>query len=90
MDTLSLITIILLAAGAIVSLFFGIKLLIKYNQTRKKLYLFLGILLTFIVPAILLFLAFNFWRMSTTMIYGPGPIVAYGPNPMIEYGPGPV
>lgn len=83
MDTTSLIIIGALVILAIISLVFGIKFLIKYNQTRKKLHLVLGILLTFIVPAVLLFLAFNFWR------YNPNSIIAYGPNPMMEYGPGP-
>jgi len=80
MEITSLIILALLIAGAIISLVFGIKLLIKYNQTRKKLHLFLGILLTFVVPAILLYFVFRSY-LSTTMVYGPDPMIDYGPGP---------
>jgi hypothetical protein len=73
----SLFIIIPLFLG-IISFIFGIRFFIKYNQTRKKRYLFLGILLTFVVPAII----FYFIRMSTTVVYGPAPMMAYGPAPI--------
>lgn len=76
MDTTMLIIFILVILGAIVSLIFGIKFLIKYNSTRKKLYLFLGVVLTFVIPTILLFIAFRLYvrlYISTSMIYGPIP-----------------
>jgi hypothetical protein len=83
MDTTSLIIIGVLVIVSIISLIFGILSLIKYSKTRKNTYLFLGILLTFIVPGILLYLAFRFYVSSTMVVYMPGP-----DNGMV-YMPGP-
>jgi hypothetical protein len=80
MDT-TLIIVLLLVIGAIVSIVFGIRFLIKYKSTRKKSHLILGIALTFVVPAILLYFAFRFY-ISTSMIYGPGAMMEYGPGPV--------
>ncbi len=80
MDT-TMIIIILAVLGAIVSLVFGIRFLIKYKATRKRSHLILGIVLTFVVPAILLFVAFRFYA-STSIVYGPGPMMEYGPGPV--------
>ena len=76
-----MIIVLLTVIGTIVSIVFGIRFLIKYKATRKKSHLILGIVLTFVVPAILLYFAFRFYP-STTMLYGPGPIMAYGPGPV--------
>lgn len=79
---------ILILAGFIVSLVYGIRFLIKYNQTRKGWYLFWGIVLTFVIPALILFFVFKVYT-DISMVYGPNPMVDYGPDPMIAYGPRP-
>ena len=58
-----MIIILLAVIGAIVSLVFGIKFLIKYKATRKKSHLILGIVLTFVVPAIPAILSFVAFRL---------------------------
>ncbi len=83
MDTAGLIIIIIATIGIIISLIFGIILLVKYKSTRKKWQLILGIILTFIIPAIIIYYAFRIYPL-TGMVYGPGPGNA------IDYGPGPV
>jgi hypothetical protein len=82
MNTTSLLLISISVIGIIVSLFFGIRFLIRYKTTRKKLHLILGIVLTFIIPAILLYFAFRIYTINSTMVYGPGPIMTYGPSPV--------
>jgi hypothetical protein len=73
MDTTSLIIIGALVIVSIISLIFGILSFVKYSKTRKNTYLFLGILLTFIVPGILLYLALKIYSPSTMIDYMPGP-----------------
>jgi len=83
MDTTLLITISILVIAAIVSIVFGILSFIKYSKTRKNIYLALGIILTFVVPGILLYLAFRFYVSSTMVVYMPGPDngIVYMPGP---------
>ncbi|MAG07335.1 hypothetical protein CMI46_00790 [Candidatus Pacearchaeota archaeon] len=81
MDNTTITILIFLIIGTIVSLVFGIRFLIKYKATRKKSHLILGIVLTFVVPAILLYFAFRFSIANTSMIYGPGIGMDYGPGP---------
>jgi len=83
MDTAGLIIIIIATIGIIISLIFGIILLVKYKSTRKKWQLILGIILTFIIPAIIIYYAFRIYPL-TGMVYGPGP------GDTIVYGPGPI
>jgi uncharacterized membrane-anchored protein len=73
MDTTSLIIIGTLVIVSIISLIFGILSFIKYSKTRKNTYLVLGIILTFVVPGILLYLAFRFYVSSTMVVYMPAP-----------------
>ena len=82
-DTTMLIILVALIIGAIISLVFGIKFLIKYSKTRKNKYLYLGIIFTFVIPGILLIVAFKLW------VYQGNSMILYGPLPMMEYGPGP-
>lgn len=85
MDNQTLMIIILLAILSIISIALGIYFLIKYSKKRKKIDLIVGIILTFIIPGIAIYVAFKVYTG-----YGPGTIVAYGPNPGMVYGPGPI
>lgn len=80
MDTT--ITIIILVALAIISIIGGIICLIKYIKNKGKFMLALGIIFTFIVPAILIFIALKIWYFDSMVIYGPAPMMAYGPAPV--------
>jgi hypothetical protein len=73
---------IILIIGLVVSLFFGIRFLIKYRLTRKKSYLVWGIILTFVIPGLLVLLLIGSY-------YAFNPLIVYGPAPMMEYGPAP-
>lgn len=84
MDT-SLIILGVMVLVAIVSLVFGVLSFIKYSKTGKKKFLWLGILLTFIIPGILIYLAFRFYIVSTAVVYAPYP----GPDNGMVYMPGP-
>ena len=81
MDITSLIILGILAITAIVSFVFGILSFIKYSKKRKTIYLVLGILLTFIVPGILLYLIFRFYVIPPMVVYMPNP------NPGMVYLP---
>ncbi len=70
MDSLPLIILIALA---VLSFIIGIVLLILFARSRKILFLILGLLLTFLVPGIILYLAFLLWMPSAVMVYGPPP-----------------
>ena len=72
--------VIILALVGIISLAAGIISLIKYARTKSKLFLVLGIMLTFVVPGIILFVVFRIWPIDTGVVYGPGPGVLYGPQ----------
>lgn len=88
MELQLLITIIALSIIAIISLIFGILFLIKYAKKRKIIYLIVGILLTFIIPAIVIYFLFRFYIGNPLLIaYGPNPGMVYGPGPVIAYGP---
>lgn len=78
-----LIMVLPILAG-IVSLVFGIMLLVKYSKKRKNKYLFWGIILTFVVPGILFYIALRGYISSTGMVYMPAP-----PNHGMEYMPAP-
>lgn len=76
-----MILVLILGAVGVASLVGGIVSLVKYAQTKSKLMLVLGIVLTFVVPGILLYLAFRIWVMDTMISYGPAPMIEYGPMP---------
>lgn len=69
--------------GLIASIILGVRLLIKYKKSRKKIDLILGIILTYIIPG-LIFLALIYIVISRTIT------VSYGPPPGMVYGPGPI
>jgi hypothetical protein len=50
----------------------GIFALIKYKKTKNKKYLIIGLILTFILIGVLIFIIF-IYIPSTMMAYGPGP-----------------
>jgi len=79
--TLAMLVIVIIAI--IVSIIFGIFSFIKYGKTGKKKFLFLGIILTFVVPGIVLYIVLRTYIFSTAIVYMPGP----GTN--IVYMPGP-
>jgi len=89
MDLVNLLLLLLFVAGGIVSLIFGIKFLIKYKATRKTPHLILGIVLTFVVPAIIFFIVFRGLIPNTRGLI-PNTMIDYGPGPGMVYGPGPV
>jgi len=74
MDIANWVVIILLIITTIVSLVFGIILLVKFAKTRKIWQLVLGIILTFVIPAIVLYFVFRFYVFSTAIAYGPSPM----------------
>lgn len=82
MDAATLTIIIISVIIAVISLIFGIFFLIKYAKTRKNIYLIVGILLTFVIPGIIIYIIFMFYT-------GSSPMIEYGPNPGMLYGPGP-
>jgi len=82
--SLDLWIVILPLLAGIISLVFGIILLVKYSKTRKGKYLFWGIILTFVVPGLLFYVALRGYIASTGMIYMPAP-----PNHGMEYMPAP-
>jgi len=77
-STIIIITLVILAIASLIG---GIISLVKFAKTKNKLMLVLGIIFTFIVPAILLYFAFKIWTLNTVIMYGPAPAVIYGPSP---------
>jgi hypothetical protein len=61
---------------AITSFIFGIKFFKKYTKERKKKYLILAILLTFIIPGILILIALWSFVRSAVIDYMPDPGMA--------------
>ncbi len=82
LNVLTIIILLIAIAIAITSLIFGIKFLIKYKTTRKFWYLVLGIILTFILPALLFLVALRYVGTNVMIDYGPGPGMVYGPAPI--------
>jgi hypothetical protein len=71
---LTLAGIIILIILALISLFFGIKILIKYKLTHKRTHLIWGIILTFVIPGLIIYVLLGSYRMNTMIDYGPGPV----------------
>jgi len=70
-DSLPLICLIALA---VISFILGIISLIQFARSRKPLFLILGLVLTFLLPGVCLFL-------STRLLTPPDPFMVYGPPP---------
>ncbi len=51
----------------------GIFFLVRYVRTRKRSYLVIGLLLTFIVPGLLGCFSFSVWLPNAFIAYGPPP-----------------
>jgi hypothetical protein len=69
-------TVILIAVAvllALASLGGGIYCLIRYAKTRKKAFLIVGLILSFILPGIFLCIALGIFIPSTMIVYGPPP-----------------
>jgi len=58
---------------SLVSLAVGVFYIVRYAKTRKKAYLIVGLLLTFILPGVCLCLALVVFIPSTMIVYGPPP-----------------
>ena len=69
----------IIVAVAIIFLIGGILCLVKYSKTKKKIFLILGIILTFVFLGIALYYVF---RIFTAVTYGPASGMAYGPAPL--------
>jgi hypothetical protein len=72
------IFIVTLFGFGIISLLSGIFFLIKFVETKNKLFLILGIILALVVPGIIIYIIFK-GPVTPTMVYGPAPGVIYGP-----------
>jgi hypothetical protein len=75
MSAILFLTLVVLALGSLAG---GIVCLVKYAKTKEKTFLILGILFTFVIPALLLFFAF---KTQVMVGYGPAPMMDYGPLP---------
>ncbi len=51
----------------------GIFCLVRYAQTRRNLFLILGLVFTFVVPGLLVCFVFGIWIPNTIVAYGPPP-----------------
>ncbi len=71
--TIATISIICSAALFLVALGMGIFFLVRYAQTRRTLFLVLGLLLTFILPGVLFCCILIAVIPSFTVAYGPPP-----------------
>jgi hypothetical protein len=76
-STPELLPWIIAIAAAVLSFAAGMLCLIRFVKTRKPLFLGLGLLLTFLLPGVLLFL-------STQMASPPDPVMVYGPPPSAD------
>lgn len=72
LEILLIETLVLIILG-ITSLIFGIKFLIKYRVTKNKMDLILGLVLTFIIPGILIYIGTRN-LIRPMIVYGPGPM----------------
>ena len=75
---------IILGIFPIVSVVVGIRYIIKYLKTNQKKFLIIGIVFTFVVPAVILLILFGRTTINSMVAYGPAPPevhVAYGPSP---------
>ena len=74
MNSLLIIFGIGLVVLGLVSFGIGIYFLIRYARMRKRSFLVIGLILTFIVPGLVCCLAFMLWLPSATVVYGPPPL----------------
>jgi hypothetical protein len=70
-----LLPVIIAIAAAVISCAAGIFCLVRFVKTRQPLFLVLGLLLTFILPGVCLYL------LARTGTAPLDPIMAYGPPP---------
>lgn len=84
-SNLTLIIVVAIAViVSLISLAGGIFCIIRYAQTRKIVFLILGLILTFIIPGLCLVVALVGFIPSTMVVYGPPPTqMVYGPPPNI-------
>jgi hypothetical protein len=83
-STPELLPWIITIAAAVISFAAGIFCLIRFVKTRKPLFLGLGLLLTFLVPGVLLYLGTQYLSTqysSTPWVSPPEPGMVYGPQP---------
>jgi|PlaIllAssembly_1097288.scaffolds.fasta_scaffold2328921_1 hypothetical protein len=68
---------ILLIITAVVSFAAGVYCLVRFGKTRKNVFLILGLLFTFLLPGICVYLVAH-WLVQAQP---PTPIITYGPPP---------
>ena len=88
---------LLYAAILLVPFAVGVTLLVRYMRTRRRLFLVLGLLFTFVLPGLLILSLAAGWLPLPGMVYAPPPhftppqaTSTAAPSPNIVYAPPPV